>query len=260
MPNVSFETKVRSVDLTIQINDISEETANRIKRFITEEMFRPDPFADILVAERDAAKTEPLPVIGKDTVTTAKIAVILNGRTLTRRQKIIRGCSEYAPIVRIIDTAKLNPTGYEWRWTTAKEFSEKWDCDGNLSKVKSVGAVLSGLADEKIVRMLGRSNGRKDRTYYLPFPVDGAETEKSERVETNPKETPQPDTVADRIREYRERSGLGIDEVSDLISFPESVVKAWEAGTNVPSREGKAQLESLFGKHIFDGVQKPVIW
>ena len=120
-----------------------------------------------------------------------------------------------------------------------------------------VGSVLSGIADDGELKKWDKDRQHHDRTYRLPFPVVADEPKEPASLV---KETTKPATVADRLREYRERSGLGTDEVSDLIGYPESVVKAWEAGTNVPSREGKGQLESLFGKHIFDGVQKPVIW
>lgn len=257
MPNASFETKVRSVDLTIQINDISEETANRIKRFITEEMLRPDPFADILVAERDAAKTEPLPEIKEDPEMEEKTAVVMNGCTLTRRQKIVRGMAAYAPIQSILADATVNQDGYEWRRASAKEFCEEWRGVKGLEDVRSVGSVLSGIADDGELKKWDKDAQHRDRTYRLPFPVVADEPkEPASLVE----ETPKPATVSDRLREYRERSGLGTDEVSELIGYPESVVKAWESGTNVPSREGKGQIEALFGKHIFDGVQKPVIW
>lgn len=257
MPNASFETKVRSVDLTIQINDISEETANRIKRFITEEMHRPDLFADILVAERNAAKTDPLPEIKEDPETEEKTAAGWNGRTLTRRQKIVRGMAAYAPIQSILADATVNQDGYEWRRASAKEFCEEWRGVKGLEDVRMVGSVLSGIADDGELKKWDKDRQHHDRTYRLPFPVVADEPKEPASLV---KETTKPATVADRLREYRERSGLGTDEVSDLIGYPESVVKAWEAGTNVPSREGKGQLESLFGKHIFDGVQKPVIW
>ena len=241
MPNVRFETKVRSVDLLITINNISEETANRIREYIAEEIHRDEPFAGILVAEKDAEKT----------------AVVLNGRTLTRRQKIIRGMAAWNAVQRILTDATVHQDGYEWRRASAEEFCEEWRGVKGLEDVRGVGSVLSGIADEGDLRKWDRDAQHRKRTYRLPFPVVRPESKTAETVADN---TEKSNTVADRLCEYRERSGLGIDEVSDLIGFPESVVKAWEAGTHVPSREGKVQLETLFGKHIFDGIQKPVIW
>ena len=257
MPCVSYETKVRSVDLKIEINDISEETANRIREFIAEEMGRADPFADILVAEGDAAKTEPLPEIKEAPETEEKTAVVLNGQTLTRRQKIVHGMAAYGAVRGILADATVNQDGYEWRRASAKEFCEEWRGVKGLEDVRAVGSVLSGIADEGELKKWDKDAQHRYRTYRLPFPVVEDEPKKSA---SRSEEPPKPATVSARLREYRERSGLGTDEVSELIGYPESVYRIWEAGENVPSREGKAQLESLFGKHIFDGVQKPVIW
>lgn len=257
MPNFSFESKVRSVDLKLEINDISEESANRIIEYIQAEIAAADPFANIAdrLVERDAAKTEPLPEIKEDPETTEQNAIGWN--TLTRRQKIVRGMAAYAPIQSILADATVNQDGYEWRRASAKEFCEEWRGVKGLEDVRSVGSVLSAIADDGGLRKWGKDAQHRDRTYRLPFPVVADEPkEPASLVE----ETPKPATVSARLREYRERSGLGTDEVSELIGYPESVVKAWEAGTNVPSREGKGQIEALFGKHIFDGVQKPVIW
>ena len=257
MPNFSFESKVRSVDLKLEINDISEESANRIIEYIQAEIAAADPFANIAdrLVERDVAKTEPLPEIKEDPETEEKTAVGWNGRASL--QKRIRGREAYAPVMEILADAKANPVGYEWRWTTARVFCEEWDSIKAFSDCRSVGAVLSGIAEVGIIKKQDKDAYHRDRTYRLPFPVVADEPkEPASLVE----ETPKPATVSDRLREYRERSGLGTDEVSELIGYPESVYRIWEAGENVPSREGKAQLESLFGKHIFDGVQKPVIW
>ena len=260
MPCVSYETKVRSVDLKIEINDISEETANRIREFIAEEMGRADPFADILVAEGDAAKTEPLPEIKEAPETEEKTAVVLNGQTLTRRQKIVHGMAAYGAVRGILADATVNQDGYEWRRASAKEFCEEWRGVKGLEDVRAVGSVLSGIADEGELKKWDKDTQHRDRTYRLPFPAFPVVLVDLKEPASLVGETPKLATVADRLREYRERSGLGTDEVSDLIGYPESVYRIWEAGENIPSREGKAQLESLFGKHIFDGVQKPVIW
>ena len=254
MPNVSFETKVRSVDLTIQINDISEETANRIKRFITEEMLRPDPFADFLVAERDAAKVEPLPEIKEDPVTEEKPNAAPT--LLTAKQKRIRGMAAYVSTMQILKHAKAHPLEYEWSWTTAKDFCDVWDAHG-FHDPRSVGVCLSGLADEGVLRKRGRDGTHPDRTYYLPFPVL---TEEQKTTEIPEETQPPVVTVGDRIREYRTKGDLSIADLSTMIGYPESAIKAWEDGTSAPSVEGKKELESLFGKSIFNGVQKPVIW
>ena len=274
MPNASFETKVRSIDLTIQINDISEETANRIKRFITEEMLRPDPFADILIAERDAAKAEPLPEIKEDPESEVKTAVALEH--MTRQQKRVIHTPYYNEVVGVLAGAKKDANKYDWRWAKSEEFCREYAPDLGITELRgnyrgfinatiNVGTVLGGLSrDGSVKKMQGRCGVRYGRFYWLPF-KNGSSV--GSNLATQPKEpaslveeTPKPATVSARLREYRERSGLGTDEVSELIGYPESVVKAWEAGTNVPSREGRGQIEALFGKHIFDGVQKPVIW
>ena len=259
MPNFSFESKVRSVDLKLEINDISEESANRIIEYIQAEIAAADPFAKIAdrLVERDVAKVEPLPEIKEDPETEEKTAVVLNGRTLTRRQRIVRGMAAWKPIQSILADATVNREGYEWRRASAKEFCEKWRDVKGLEDVRSVGSVLSGIADEGELKKWDKDAQHRYRTYRLPFPVVEDEPKKSA---SRSEEPPKPATVSARLREYRERSGLGTDEVSELIGYPESVYRIWEAGENVPSREGKAQLESLFGKHIFDGVQKPVIW
>ena len=257
MPNVSFESKIRSVDLRIEINDISEETANRIREFIQAQIAAADPFAKIAdrLVERDAAMTEPLPEIKEDPETEEKTAVGSNGRASL--QKRIRGREAYAPIMEILTDAKANPVGYEWRWTTARVFCEEWDAVKAFSDCRSVGAVLSGIAEVGIIKKQDKDAYHRDRTYYLPFPVVADEPKKPASLV---EETPKLSTVADRIREYHAGSGLTNADLSDLIGYPESVIKAWEAGTSVPSVEGKHSLENLFGKHIFDGVQKPVIW
>lgn len=173
----------------------------------------------------------------------------------------------------MIENAEANPETVEMKWLTAGNIGET--LFGKKHNAYKIGNVLGHCVRGGLVQRRKHNGKNGYNEYLIPIPKKETTTETDENTTTETDEntvTPintdevlaeakkDSDTVADRLREYRERSGLSIADVADLIKYPESVIKIWEAGENVPSREGKAQLESLFGKHIFDGVQKPVIW
>lgn len=168
---------------------------------------------------------------------------------LTRQQKTMRGMKAYAPVLRILDDARANPKGYEWRWEPARVFCEEWREVEGLDNTISVGVVLSGIADEGVIEKQGRDAENRDRIYFLPFPVKSAE----EREPDAPA-----DSIGSRIRTAREWSGFTVKEIADMIAYPADVIRGWESGKMIPSKPAKAELENLFGKSLFDGIDAEI--
>ena len=213
MPNVSFESNVRSVDLKIEINDISEETANRIREYIQ---------AETKVAIHVVFDENPAP---EKTAVTMSEAV---QSAKTFYEKRIAAYKGYREITSIIDEAQKT-ANRKWKWMTAKEFVTSTASLTGCSS-KSAGQVLSGLA------VLGKTEIRRETghpaKYYLPVPETLAER------------------FGKKLRGLREAHELSLDEVADRIGYSKTLVQAWENGTLPLKTEFDAyhQLVKLYGK------------
>lgn len=243
-----------TVDAHIELCSVSAETFARIQEFLAREIpVEKSPYLGII--EKYFGKTE---VGGKkaavdETDGSEEVPAAVEmpeekeveWHELTRQQKTMRGMKAYAPVLRILDDARANPKGYEWRWEPARVFCEEWREVEGLDNTKNVGVVLSGIADEGVIEKQGRDAEHRDRLYFLPFPVVSAE----EREPDAPA-----DSIGSRIRTAREWSGFTVKEIADMIAYPADVIRGWESGKMIPSKPAKAELENLFGKSLFDGI------
>ena len=231
MPNFSFESKVRSVDLIITINDISEETANRIREYIQAETKVAIHPPKVVVLDDNPAP-EKTAETTSDAVQSAKTFSEAVQSAKTFYEKRIAAYKGYREITSIIDEAQKT-ANRKWKWMTAKEFVTSTASLTGCSS-KSAGQVLSGLA------LLGKIEIRREpghpTKYYLPAPE--TKTEK----------------FGKKLRDLREAHDLSVDEVADRIGYSKTLVQAWENGTLPLKTEFDAyqQLVKLYGRSEWD--------
>lgn len=232
MPNASFETKIRSVDLRIEINDISEETANRIREYIQAEIVgggevtRTGVGQTVETEEKSIGEifAEPLPPLE---LTFKPEEEPKRGGQGNHGDRF-RSLPEYREISEEIAKAK-NTNGTEWMWQTAKEFAASIP---SIKKIdtKCVGRILSGMCrngDIEVRTKVGESN-----VYRLPVILSTSQR------------------FGKSLAAIRTAHTLTVDDVAELIGYPSNLVRGWENGTLAitPETDGYKKFVKLFGR------------
>jgi hypothetical protein len=238
MASMMYKTE-RRINIQFTLNDISEETCNKIVEFIqkvVDEENRATPSINVLDELIIARKEEEeKKTVSHDIPLSYNLVKVEKSGRKKKDERIDE-------ILDLYMDYKSQPKNYDLVKMTTHEFIENNPVYEGCSPI-AVGKKLTKIAHdyadiipEPEVTIGKTPGGSPSKLMVYRVPVRKT-------------------TYGSLIKKCREQNGLSVRDFSDLTGYDIGLVKSWEDDMKTPSNEAIANIEQICGGHVFDAMR-----